>query len=140
MQTEWRDIPGFEGRYQVSNFKGIRTASKKPKKLIQDIRGYSMVVIDDTAYYVDSLHARAFDITQPDMFNEVALQAAKSRRTSTHKSKYVIVDKQTREEFKSFSAVSKVYGFNYDKFYNTFYTNNVTEVEFEGHKFEKVYK
>lgn len=132
MKTEWVDIPGFEGRYQISKSGEVRTSRKKPKKLITDVGGHNMVVIDETAYYVDDLVAIAFNLPRPDMFNQKVKN--KSKR------KYVIIDAVTGEEFKSFAAVCKVYGFNYDQFYNSFYTNSVDEVEFGNHFFKRVYE
>lgn len=37
--------------------------------------------------------------------------------------------------FTSVSKAAKYFGFNYDKFYNSFYTQNKNEIFFEGHTF-----
>lgn len=146
MLKSWRTIEGHEGRYQISNEGTIRTASKKLKKLIKDTRGRDMVVLDDVAYYVSDLHAEAFGTgVDPDNFNERALEAAISSKSTRRKKsdKYIIreivfedeLGRETYNDFSSFSAAAKMYGYNYDKFYNAFYTGKKDSIVFEGRKF-----
>jgi len=63
----WKDIPGFEGEYQASNFKRIRSLNynreKKTKVLKTKIgkRGYEVITLKDKkTRYVHRLVASAF--------------------------------------------------------------------------------
>lgn len=121
----WKDILGFEGRYQMTEAGDIRTASKKPKKTIVDRRGKGVVVIDDVAYYIDELVAQTFGI---------------STAASSHsRSKYKICREDNGEEYPSISAAAKANNFNYDKFYNLFYLHPDKDfVVYEDITFRKV--
>lgn len=77
---DWRDIPGFEGLYQVSNLGNVRALnyhySGKVKNLKQFDRGIGYLVVHlcknglQKYYYVHRLVGQAF-IENPFNFNEI---------------------------------------------------------------------
>lgn len=87
LQEEWRDIPGYEGLYQVSNLGRVKSSerrvwggcsyyTKKEKVLKNSVMkiGYCRVSLSKDArqeqFYVHRLVAEAF-IPNPDNLNEV---------------------------------------------------------------------
>ena len=139
----WVDVAennefGIEpGKVFINQEGQLRTASKKPKKTIVDTRGREMVVLNcngvDTAVYVSDLLTAGFGAPDADNFNEDALKAAANRQKSP---KRIIRNADTNETFKSFAACCTHYGFNYDQFYNAFYTKKATRITYRGQNFE----
>ena len=144
---DWKDVANSklnieEGKYFVSEDGDVRTASKKPKKSVKDVRGREMVVLetadgDSVATYISDLLTQLFDAPDADNFNENALANSKgsTRRGSYHKVE--IVNTDTNQVFKNYSDVVKAFGFSYDEFYNAFYTKKSDSIEFKGYHFEK---
>ena len=127
------------GKVFINRDGQLRTASKKPKKTIEDTRGREMVVLScsgvDTAVYVSDLLTAIFDAPDADNFNEAALKAAANRQKAP---KRIIKNTDTDETFKSFAACCTHYGFNYDQFYNAFYTKKANKITFKGQNFELI--
>ncbi len=144
----WKDVVGFEDRYQISDEGSIRTPSKKAKKAISDSHGNSVVILDDIVYRVDELVSAAFNTTmvsdssdqlQVDQLKQriAELESALASQSATsHRSKYTIYSEDDTQ-YASFAKAASAYGFNYDKFYNAFYYSKESEVVFEGIKFRK---
>lgn len=78
MNEEWKDIPGFENKYQISNFGRVKTLNykrtKQPRIMngITEIRGYSCIAFREGGagskqrhFMVHRLVAQAF-IPNPD--------------------------------------------------------------------------
>ena len=69
MKEEWRDVIGYEGRYQVSNFGRVRSLAVKSKTRFykgdilsasQDKFGYMVVTLSRRTHKVHRLVAKAF--------------------------------------------------------------------------------
>lgn len=66
MKTEiWKDIKGFEGRYQVSNLGNVRSLNYRRKNITQNLkpkysRGYLEVNLDNKHFKIHRLVAMAF--------------------------------------------------------------------------------
>lgn len=63
MQEIWRDIPGYNGKYQVSNFGGfssIKNGQRISRKICKFSTGYSCVSIDGRAHSLHRLVALTF--------------------------------------------------------------------------------
>lgn len=147
----WMDVTegtinfGIEAnKYFINQDGQIRTASKKAKKTIVDTRGREMVVVNcngasnDTAIYVSDLLTSCFGTPDADNFNEKAIEEAKRAGSGPRRPKCRIVRVDNNQEYKSVAAAAKAFGFNYDKFYNAFYTKGVTTIVFEGITFKKI--
>ena len=64
----WRDIPGYSGRYQVSNeggFAFVQNGKRTIRKICKFVTGYSCVSIDGKAQLLHRLVAKTF-IPNPD--------------------------------------------------------------------------
>ena len=157
-ERRWKDIPQFAGRYQVSQDGLIRTKSKKLKKTIQDTRGLSVVVLDDTVYYTEQLAYEAFKTPYPDVFNqqkvynlenevrdlEAKLESVEKSVSHRGRKRYIIKEIDDGREFKSYTECAIWYGFEYDQIYNAFYNskntadeNGTLVVKFKGHTFAR---
>lgn len=72
MSEQWRDVPGYEGLYQVSDHGRVKSFQRKSEKLLKPVeaRRYLSVPLrirgKATAYLVHKLVARAFLGEQPD--------------------------------------------------------------------------
>lgn len=139
------DFGVAEGKYFITDTGVVKTASKKVKKTIVDMRGREMVVLDTTdggvAIYVSDLMTAAFGTPDADNFNENALEAAKANKTSrggARRSKcnlYCVEDDKT---YPSFAEAARSVDSNYDKFYNMFYTKKLTEAVVNGKTFKLI--
>lgn len=134
-----------EGKYFITDTGVVKTASKKVKKTIVDMRGLEMVVLDTTdggvAVYVSDLMTAAFGTEDADNFNLKKLEAAKSaRRTggSARRSKFRLHCVEDNKTYESFAEAARSVGSNYDKFYNTFYTKRLTSAVVCGKTFNLV--
>ena len=64
MKEIWKDIEGYEGRYQVSNFGNVKSLNYKhtgEEKIMQSCKdkiGYLKPFPFDNGYYFDHLHDR----------------------------------------------------------------------------------
>ena len=60
----WLDVPGYEGRYQVSNEGAVRNAQHRPLKIVENAKGYQRVWLStqgkQTCHSVHRLVAAAF--------------------------------------------------------------------------------
>lgn len=139
-----RDFGIAEGKYFITDTGVVKTASKKVKKTIEDIRGREMVVFERTdgssvAIYVSDIMTAAFGTPDADNFNE--LKIAKSSYTSgsrSHRSKFHLLCVEENKTYKSFAAAARSVNSNYDKFYNIFYTKSLTEAIVNGKTFKLI--
>lgn len=66
MQEIWKDIAGYDGKYQVSNFGNVRTDNYKNKGIKRYLTrthnptGYVQVALNSKPHYVHRLVAEAF--------------------------------------------------------------------------------
>ena len=172
MKRTWKDITGFDGKYQIAHDGAIRTGSGKAKKTIKDVRGREMVVLNDVAFYVSDLVHKEFggdhldkslrdeealckaDATIKMLKKRLGIAEAKNFRlnddmeklkaqlakvSAPKRPRLIIKNVDSGEEFSGYAACAKACGFNYDKFYNAFYTSGQETITFEGQTFNLVH-
>lgn len=139
------DFGVAEGKYFITDTGVVKTASKKVKKTVVDIRGREMVVLDTedggVAVYVSDLMTAAFGVEDADNFNLKALEAAKSAKkgnVGSRRSKFRLLCVEDDTTYRSFAEAARSVDSNYDKFYNTFYTKKLTEAVINGKTFKIV--
>ena len=72
----WKDIKGFEGMYQVSNYGNVRSLNYRRKKIIKNLKpsytgtGYGVVALGNKRFYVHRLVASEF-LENPENKREV---------------------------------------------------------------------
>ena len=164
MLTEFRQIEDFPS-YEISEDGIIRNIlTHDLKRIVKDAKGRPLVTLytesgpekgyGNCIYISDLLHdiwGRPLDEDLHDTsHNELMQQIERARKASevqkvttpnstvtSSRKRTTITCEETGQTFNGYTAAAKAFGFNYDKFYNTFYETKMNTITFEGKTFHK---
>lgn len=125
---EYRDIKGYEGIYQVSNFGNVRRVYKKKKgfgimKPINHSGGYSRLKLrnkgNDKDVYIHRLVAEAFLENPKEHVNH---KDGNKKNNSVENLEWCNVHENVSHSMKNRNSVSKYAGVQFDKSRGKYYT------------------
>lgn len=147
-KVEFRTLANYP-EYEINNEGKVRSIkTKKYKAIYTDKKTEKPIVLlvdPNTKYtvyeFISDLMHENFGTPDEDIFNERKVEKLEKElevaKANARVPRMIIRCEETGEEFKSYQAVVSRFGFDYGRFYNTFYFAKDDVLEFEGHTFTR---